>query len=78
MLSTSCSCCSKGGFPRLHRQSAASREVLRQLRYRQWLVKISVMIKNKLHAIALGTGLSLQTQLSTNKGRARLEALPPF
>lgn len=63
-------------FPRLHRQSAESREVLRQLRYRQRLVKINVMIKNNLHAIALGAGLSLQTQLSTNKGRELLEALP--
>jgi hypothetical protein len=34
------------------------------------------MIKNNLHAIALGAGLSLQTQLSTIKGRERLEALP--
>lgn len=66
----------KGEFPRLHRQSAESREVLRQLRYRQRLVKISTMIKNNLHAIALGAGLSLQTQLSTYQGRARLEALP--
>lgn len=66
----------KDEFPRLHRQSAESREVLRQLRYRQRLVKINVMIKNNLHAIALGAGLSLQTQLSTNQGRGRLEALP--
>lgn len=65
----------KGQFPRLHRQSAQSREVLRQLRYQQRLVKISVMIKNNLHAIALGAGLSLQTQLSTNEGRERLKAL---
>jgi transposase len=66
----------KGEFPRLHRQRAESREVLRQLRYRQRLVKINVMIKNNLHAIALGAGLSLQTQLSTVRGRERLEALP--
>ncbi len=66
----------KGEFPRLHRQRAEGREVLRQLRYRQRLVKINVMIKNNLHAIALGAGLSLQTQLSTVKGRERLEALP--
>jgi transposase len=66
----------KGEFPRLPRQTAESREVLRQLRYRQRLVKINVMIKNNLHAIALGAGLSLQTQLSTIKGRERLEALP--
>jgi len=65
-----------GAFPRLHRQDGLSREVLRQLRYRQRLVKISVMIKNNLHALALSAGLSLQAQLSTAKGRARLEALP--
>jgi transposase len=63
-------------FPRLHRQSTQSREVLRQLRYRQRLVKISTMCKNNLHAIAMGAGLSLQTQLSTSKGRERLQALP--
>jgi transposase len=66
----------KGEFPRLHRQRAESREVLRQLRYRQRLVKISTMIKNNLHAIVLGAGLSLQTQLSSSKGQERLKALP--
>jgi transposase len=65
----------RGEFPRLSRQSTQSREVLRQLRYRQRLVKISTMCKNNLHAIALGAGLSLRTQLSTSKGQARLEAL---
>jgi transposase len=66
----------RGEFPRLYRQGADSREVLRQLRYRQRLVKINVMIKNSLHAIALGAGLSFQAQLSTAKGQARLQALP--
>jgi transposase len=65
----------RGEFPRLHRQSAQSREVLRQLRYRQRLVKISTMCKNNLHAIALGAGLSLQTQLWTRQGQQRLQAL---
>lgn len=32
-------------FPRQHRQSSQSREVLRQLRYRQRMVKISTMCK---------------------------------
>lgn len=63
-------------FPRLYRHSAESREVLRQLRYRHRLVKISTICKNNLHAIALGAGLSLQAQLSTTRGQARLEALP--
>jgi transposase len=66
----------KDEFPRLPRHSAESREVLRQLRYRRRLVKISVMIKNNLHAIALGAGLSLQAQLSTRRGQERLLALP--
>jgi transposase len=52
-----------------------SREVLRQLRYRQRLVKISTICKNNLHAIALGAGLSLQTQLWTRRGQQRLQAL---
>jgi transposase len=66
----------RGEFPRLYRQSTLSREVLRQLRFRQRLVKISTMCKNNLHAIAPGAGLSLQTQLSTSKGQKRLQALP--
>lgn len=66
----------RGEFPRLYRQSADSREVLRQLRYRQRLVKISTICKNNLHAIALGAGLSLQKQLASNKGQERLQALP--
>jgi transposase len=51
----------RGEFPRLARQSTQDREVLRQLRYRQRLVKSSTMCKNNLHAIAIGAGLSLQT-----------------
>jgi transposase len=33
------------------------------------------MIKNNLHALALGAGVSLRTQIRTVKGRERLEAL---
>lgn len=65
----------KGEFPRLHRPSPQSREVMRQLRYRHRLVKIRTMIKNDLHALSLGAGVSLRTQIRTVKGRERLEAL---
>ena len=40
-------------FPRLHRPSVQSREILRMLRYRQKLVKIRTMGKNSLQALAL-------------------------
>lgn len=66
----------RGEFPRLHRHSAESREVLRQLRYRQRLVKITTMIKNNLQAIAIGNKLSLQAKLFTSAGRQRLLELP--
>ncbi|MFL6282057.1 MAG: IS110 family transposase [Pyrinomonadaceae bacterium] len=65
----------KDEFPRLHRPSPQSQEVMRQLRYRHRLVKIRTMIKNNLHALALGAGVSLRTQIRTVKGRERLEAL---
>jgi transposase len=49
----------RGEFPQVHSRSSDSREVLRQLRYRQRLVKITTMIKNNLQAIAISNGLSL-------------------
>ena len=69
----------KGDFPRVHRPSAQSLEVMRQLRYRHRLVKMRTMVKNSLHAIALGAGLSLQSKIGTAKSRQRLQALalPP-
>jgi transposase len=69
----------KGDFPRVHRPSAQSPEVLRQLRYRHCLVKMQTMVKNSLYAIALSVGLSLQSKIGTAKSRQRLRALalPP-
>jgi transposase len=64
----------RGEFPRLHRPSAQSLEVMRQLRYRHRLVKMRTMVKNSLHAIALG-GLSLQSKIGTARSRQRLQAL---
>jgi transposase len=45
-------------FPRLHRPSPQSREILRMLRYRQKLIKIRTMGKNSLQALALQSGLA--------------------
>jgi transposase len=68
----------KGDFPRLHRFSAESRLVLRQLRYRHKLVKVSTIAKNSLHAISMNAGLPLKRGLSA-RGIERLRglALPP-
>jgi transposase len=66
----------RGDFPRGHRPSLQSREVLRQLRYRQRLVKMRTMVKNSLHALSLGAGLSLRSGLATLKGREKLMTLP--
>ena len=65
----------KGEFPRVHRPAAHSLEVMRQLRYRHRLVKLRTMVKNSLHAIALGGGLCLQSKIGTAKSRQRLRAL---
>jgi transposase len=62
----------KGEFPRIHRVSAASREVLRQLRYRHRLVQMRTRSYNSLQAIALGAGVSLKAKLRTRKGKERL------
>lgn len=62
-------------FPRLHRHIHESREVLRQLRYRHRLVKMTTMIKNSLHAISLAAGLSLKSSIRTAKGQERLQQL---
>jgi len=65
----------KNEFPRIHRLSQESLDVLRQLRYRHKLVRMRTMTKNSLHAISLSSGLSLQAKLLTKDGKAKLEAL---
>jgi len=69
----------RGDFPRIHRYSAASREVLQQLRYRQRLVKMRTMVINSLLFMASSRGLSLRTQLKSRRGLERLRQidLPP-
>jgi transposase len=65
-----------GGFPRLHRPSAESREVLNQPRYRNRLVKIRTMTKNNLRALSIRAGLTAKSTLITRGGRDKLKALP--
>jgi transposase len=69
----------KGDFPRLHRFSAESRLVLRQLRYRHKLVKVRTIAKNSLQAISLNAGWTLKRGVLTKRGQERLRALelPP-
>src|SRR4029453_16113325 len=64
-----------GDFPRIHRYSAASREVLQQLRYRQRLVKMRTMIVNSLVFMASSRGVSVRTQLKSRRGLERLQQL---
>jgi transposase len=59
-------------FPRLHRPTVQSREVLRMLRYRQKLIKFRTMSKNSLQAIALQAGLAKGSRLFTTAGQQEL------
>src|SRR5215217_3269664 len=62
-------------FPRIHRPTATSREILRMLRYRHKLVKMRTLIKNSLQSLSIQAGLSLQARLFTRPGTQQLEAL---
>src|SRR5215470_7298530 len=66
----------RGDFPRLHRRTPESREVLQQLRYRHRLVKMRTMTMNALQFMALSRGVSLRSKLTTRRGQERLRALP--
>src|SRR5690348_478955 len=61
-------------FPRLHRPTLQSREVLRMLRYRQKLIKIRTMSKNSVQALALQVGLAKGAHLFTKDGQQQLAA----
>jgi transposase len=61
-------------FPKLHRPSVASREILRMLRYRHKLVKMRTMVKNSLQALALQSGLAKRARLFTRAGAEELRA----
>src|SRR5688500_389250 len=62
-------------FPRIHRPSPESREILRMLRYRHKLVKLRTIVKNSLQSLSIQAGLSLQARLFTRQGTQQLEAL---
>ena len=64
-----------GDFPRIHRYSAESREVLQQLRYRQRLVKLRTTVLNTLVYIAASRGVALRGQLKSKRGLARLQQI---
>lgn len=64
-----------GDFPRIHRYSRRTREVLQQLRYRQRLVKLRTMIVNMLLFMASSRGHSFRFQLQSKRGQARLAEL---
>src|ERR1051325_9873675 len=63
-------------FPRIHRPTPTSREILRMLRYRHKLVKMRTIIKNSLQALSLQSGLSLRARLFTRAGLEQLRAVP--
>ena len=65
----------KGDFPRIHRYSRRTREILQQLRYRQRLVKMRTMAMNMLLFMANSRGVSLRTQLTSKRGQTRLAEL---
>jgi transposase len=62
-------------FPRIHRPTPQSREILRMLRYRHKLVKVRTIIKNSLQSLSIQAGLSLQARLFTRQGEQQLQAL---
>jgi transposase len=62
-------------FPRIHRPSVKSRELLRMLRYRHKLVQMRTIIKNSLHALSIQSGLSLRARLFTGAGLDQLRSL---
>ncbi len=65
-----------GDFPRIHRYSRATRQMLQQLRYRQRLVKMRTMIVNMLLFMVGSRGHSFRSQLQSKRGQARLAQLP--
>lgn len=64
-----------GEFPRIHRPTYESREILRMLRYRHKLVKVRTLTKNSLQALAIQSGLSRQAKLFTRQGKTQLTAV---
>ena len=59
-------------FPRVHRPTVRSREVLRMLRYRVKLTRMRTMSKNSLRALALQAGVTKRSQLFSKAGQQEL------
>lgn len=66
----------RGDFPRLHRQSQESRQIMQQLRYRQRLVKMRTMTINTLRFMALSRGVSIRGQLSSRPSQEKMKSVP--
>jgi transposase len=64
-----------GDFPRIHRYSLATRQMLQQLRYRQRLVKMRTMLVNMLLFMASSRGQRFRSQLQSKRGQARFAQL---
>jgi len=62
-------------FPRVHRPTPGSREILRMLRYRHQLVRLRTSIKNSLQSLSIQSGLSRQSQLFTRAGLQQLQTV---
>lgn len=62
-------------FPRIHRPTPGSREILRMLRYRHKLVRMRTSIKNSLQSLSIQSGLSRQAQLFTRTGLQQLQTV---
>jgi transposase len=60
----------RGDFPKIHRHSRESVEVLRMLRYRARLVKMRTMISNNLQAIAISSGLTERSRMLSRAGNS--------
>lgn len=66
----------RGEFPRIHRHSRESVEVLRMLRYRAKLIKMRTMITNNLQAIAMKCGVLERSRMLSRACQQRLKSAP--
>lgn len=64
----------KEEFPRIHRPTRESIEILRMLRYRHRLVGMRTMIKNSLQSLAIGSGIAIKSRLLSKTGQQQLKS----
>ena len=65
----------KREFPRVHRRTGESSDVLRQLRHRHRMVKMRTMISNGLQAVAIGSGMHKKVRVNSRAGRSAIERM---